>query len=89
MAECEHRIGKVLIRKCGNPATGSCQKCGGARCGDHLTGSLCRSCAEGAPEAEWYLDKSSPALTFTPEEIAAFDEVGDFDRTAGADVYDS
>lgn len=90
MAVCEHRIGKVLIRPCGNPASGTCQKCGVSCCGEHLSGSLCASCKEGGQASPWYLEETRSSLPFTPEEIAAFDEVGEFDRTAGgADVFDS
>lgn len=90
MAACTTRIGKIIVRTCGHPATGACAQCGAQCCDRHRSSiGLCPACAGTTAADAWYGDPAVTELTFTPAEIAAFDEVGDFDRTGGGDVYDS
>ena len=42
---CQARMGLLVLRDCGDPATGFCGQCGKAICAAHQTGTSCPECA--------------------------------------------
>lgn len=42
---CQHRMGLLILRECGEPVSGYCGSCGTALCAAHLGGGICAVCS--------------------------------------------
>lgn len=89
LARCEMIIGYLVPHRCENPALGRCGKCGRGFCEEHIEiqpeGMVCGACAQGLQQP---VALPLTAQTYTPADIAVFDQVNNWDDdTDGDDMF--
>jgi hypothetical protein len=89
MAEqCEMIIGYLVPHRCDNTALGHCVRCRRGFCDEHVNlmpeGLLCQACQQGLEQPVLL---PVTARNFTPEEIATFSTLSQWDEQEAEDLF--
>jgi len=82
--QCEMIIGFLVPHRCEHPALGRCVRCGRGYCDEHIEvkqkGLICLACSQGLEQP---VALPITAQTFTPDDLAAFDDASQWDVEDG------
>ena len=78
--ECEMIIGFLVPHRCENPALGHCIQCKRGYCEEHVSvtpnGLVCEACSQGLEQP---VALPITARSFSPQDLATFNDTSDWD----------
>jgi len=86
--KCEMIIGYLVPHQCGNPALGTCAKCGRGFCDEHTNatkeGRICLACQQGL---DMPVALPIAAATFTAADLMTFGNASNLDDNDSGDMF--